>query len=523
MAFFILFLAVILAVSVRGLPGNPTPAQLNSLQWKDNGPFELSPERGRYALLYAIVEDHSFHLPPEIARFTAPDVGYAKNHYVSIFAPMVSIMAIPGYLIGKYFDAAQFGTFAWMALFALLNVLLIRLIGIRLGANPLAATIAGLTFLFATPAFAYAVTLYEHHLSTFLILLSLYLLIRYNNLISLFAIWIIYAFSFTVDYPNLFLMFPIAFATFFRSGVVDKINEKISLKVSLPRLLTVLGVIVPLAALLWINQMSYNNPLQLSGTVPRVLGVKPNDAPILYGDVVKAKSQTNNLTELQKLDMPQPGVFAFFQPRNMLNGMYILLISPDRGVLLFTPVILFGIAGIVFAIRKRQKYASILCGIIGFNLILYAMWGDPYGGWAFGGRYLIPAYAILAIYIALLLTYFGQKRFFILFFFVVFSYSVAVNTLGAVTSNSNPPQIEADSLSNQIHKRVDFTYIRNANDLNIDLAKSYVYESYANKYLTAWEYYSYLTFFIIIVSALYIIPFHANVKKKYLKGEQHAL
>ena len=42
----ILFCAVILLFSVRGLAGNPTIADLNTLQWKDNGPLELSPERG---------------------------------------------------------------------------------------------------------------------------------------------------------------------------------------------------------------------------------------------------------------------------------------------------------------------------------------------------------------------------------------------------------------------------------------------------------------------------------------------
>src|ERR1700733_3990891 len=152
----VLFVAVILVLSVRGLPGNPTPAQLNTATWVNNGPFELSPERGRFALLYSIVEDHSFHLQPALAKFTAPDVGYWNHAYVSIFAPSISLLAVPGYIIGRYFGDSQFGAFAWMSLFALFNVLLIRIIAIRLGANPIAASIAALTFLFATPAYAYA-------------------------------------------------------------------------------------------------------------------------------------------------------------------------------------------------------------------------------------------------------------------------------------------------------------------------------------------------------------------------------
>src|SRR5882724_4133885 len=105
---FLLFIASILLLSVRGLPGNPTPTELNTTYWKDNGPFELSPERGRFALLYSIVENHSFNFQPGIAKFTAPDVGYMNHQYVSIFAPSVSFVAIPGYILGKYFDISQF-------------------------------------------------------------------------------------------------------------------------------------------------------------------------------------------------------------------------------------------------------------------------------------------------------------------------------------------------------------------------------------------------------------------------------
>src|SRR5579863_3303887 len=100
----VLFVVAALALTVRGLPGNPTPTQLNTLAWKDNGPFELSPERGRFALLYSLVENHSFQFQPDLARFTAPDVGYINNTYVSIFAPSISFLAIPGYVIGKYFN-----------------------------------------------------------------------------------------------------------------------------------------------------------------------------------------------------------------------------------------------------------------------------------------------------------------------------------------------------------------------------------------------------------------------------------
>jgi len=515
---FILFVAGILVLSVRGLPGNPTPQQLNTLYWKDNGPFELSPERGRFALLYSIVEDHTFHLEPSIANFTAPDVGYWNNHFVSIFAPSISFLAIPGYVIGKYFGYSQFGAFLWMSLFALFNVLLIRIIAIRLGANPIAAAIGALTFLFATPAFAYAVTIYEHHPSTFLLLLSFYLLIRYNNLLSLIAIWVLYAFAFTVDYPNLFMMFPIALAAFFRSGVVENAYRRVSVKISLPRLFAVLGVILPLAFLLWFNQMSYGSPFRLSGSVPSIEGVSAKGLPIFASNVGKKVVKTT-----QAVNTPPPSTLTFFQPRNMLNGFYILLISPDRGVLMYTPVMLFGIAGMFLAVRKKQKYFWILLGVVGFNFLLYSMWGDPYGGWAFGGRYLIPAYAILSIYIGLLLTYLSKKRIVIFLFFIVLTYSIMVNSLGALTSNSNPPQIQAQSLSDITHTKVSYTYMRNVNDLNSNISKSFVFQAFADNYITAWQYYTYITLFILAVTGSLVGYYLITLNDKSRKGGRYAV
>jgi hypothetical protein len=147
------------------------------------------------------------------------------------------------------------------------------------------------------------------------------------------------------------------------------------------------------------------------------------------------------------------------------------------------------------------------------------MWGDPYGGWAFGARYLIPAYAILSIYIATLLTRFGKNRLFIFIFFIVLTYSVIINTLGAVTSNSNPPQIQAASLSELTHSKVSYTYMRNVNDLNGNYAKSFIFQTYARNYLSAWQYYSYLAIFLLTVTSLVLLFFHTSTKKAYMKGK----
>src|SRR5690606_17399700 len=125
---------------------------------------------GRFALAYSLIENNSFYFTEEIARFASPDVGFHKGNYVSLFAPLLSFLATPGYLLGKYLGASQVGAFATISVFAILNLLLIRSVATKLGANSIAATIGAISFVFASPAFAYAVNLYQHHVSTFLIL-----------------------------------------------------------------------------------------------------------------------------------------------------------------------------------------------------------------------------------------------------------------------------------------------------------------------------------------------------------------
>ena len=97
--FGFIFVALILALSIRGIPGNPVSSVVNDLKWTDDGPFELSPERGRFALMLSLIENKSFDFSLPIAQFTTPDLGYKNGKYVSLFAPAVSFIIMPGTLM----------------------------------------------------------------------------------------------------------------------------------------------------------------------------------------------------------------------------------------------------------------------------------------------------------------------------------------------------------------------------------------------------------------------------------------
>jgi hypothetical protein len=198
----------------------------------------------------------------------------------------------------------------------------------------------------------------------------------------------------------------------------------------------------------------------------------------------------------------------------MLNGTYILFISPDRGLILYAPVMLFAIIGIIICLRRKMPFTGVLLGIIGFDIVLYSMWGDPYGGWAFGPRYLIPAFAIASIFIAQALTALRKYNLFLLAFFVILIYSVGVNTLGALTSNSDPPQIEAMALQKATGIQQKYSIDRDWDLINGGQSKSFIFQTFAGDYITSWNYYVYVSLYITIIAAFLLASFKVTTSAR---------
>jgi hypothetical protein len=488
----ILFSAFIFFLSIRGLPGNPNLNELDANKWRRDGPLE---QTARFALIYSIVENHSFKFSLPLARFATPDLVSYEGNYVSLFPPGVSIMAIPGYLIGKYFGLSQIGTFTIISIFAVINILLIRQIAIYIGANSIAGAIAGFTFAFATPAYPYAVDFYQHHVSTFLILLSIFSLLRFRLHFALIIVWLCLGISVMVDYPNFLMMAPIAIYASTKFFIFIKNKDTLSIKLNLALISTTFIVILPVGFFLWFNYMSYGSPFVISAALPRVTTIDETGKSA-NPDHIKSSYVDSALDVATR---NQFKLFDSFYPRLMLNGLYVHFISSDRGMLIYAPVVLFGFIGMALALKHKVRFANLLSFIAGVNILIYSMWGDPWGGWAFGSRYIIPSYAIFSIFIAYLLSRPGRYNLVTIVFFIFICYSIAVNTLGALTSSLNPPEIEARALTDQTGSPFKHTYERNIDFLNTQGSKSFIYNVYASKYITPWNYYSGISFLLIII------------------------
>ncbi len=501
-ALIIAFCVLVLILTVRGKYSNPKAETINSLEWTDEGPLELSPERGRFALVYSIVEDGTFFFSLPLARFTTPDLGYHNGKYVSLFAPGLSFLVLPGYLIGRYFELSQVGTYLNNALFAMANFILIYAISRRLGAKESASWLGGLVFLFATPAFAYSGSLFQHHVSTFLILSSLYIVIFFSSIWSLLLVWFLIAASLVVDYPNVVILIPVIVVSLLKLVRVWRDQHKTYLKIKTLGIFTVISALIPLTVFLWFNKVSYGNPLALSGTVTRAEAINSEGLP----------TNQNEITETDQVTVKKTAT-GFFRSRNLLNGLYVHGISPDRGVLYFTPVIVLGILGIFVLYKKNRDAAVLLTSVILFNIVFYSLWGDPWGGWAFGSRYLVPSYALLSIFLAFALSAYFRKVLFLVLFLVLFVYSVGVNTLGVLTSSRNPPLVEIAGLEKLSGKRERYSFDRNIEMLQHNKTKSFVYNTYLASTLTPFDYYQIVYLSILVVSGALMCQLVASKSK----------
>lgn len=509
-------IGLLLTLSIRGMPGNVDENTMQHNNYKENGPIELSPERGRFALTYTIAEAGELYFTLPVAQFATPDVAYENGQYVSLFAPGVSFIVLPGYYIGKLLGISQIGTYTVITIFAFLNSILIYLIARKLGGTKYVSILGSIIFLFATPAFAYAVSLYQHHISVFLLLTSIYLIIKGNKLLYTAIVWIIAGLAFVVDYPNLFLFIPIMLYSLIR--YISYKNDQGNISINIPhfKILICSVAIIPLSFLLLYNAAAYNNPFQLSGGLKSVDYIDDTGKPVTEGMV---NGEIINLFEYEEL-VGVPQYSNFFYTRNLINGLYVHLLSPDRGMLTFTPIILISVFGAMFLFRIRKNITLLLISIICINIILYSLWGDPWGGWAFGSRYLIPSYAIASILSVALIERFKGKYTFFVLFMCLFSYSVFVNTLGALTTSKIPPKVQVLALEEVTGKVEKYNYMRNYDYLNQVGLKSAAYTMLIDRFVPP-KVYALSIMGLIVVGAAGLFNLNNYQKDKViLPGEE---
>jgi hypothetical protein len=489
----VLFSAAFYAVTLRGAAGNPDPVTIKQDWEGDTKPFELSPERGRFAHVMSLAENNSYALTKELADFVYPDLGYSDGKFFSFFAPGMSYMAVPFYLIGKSIGLAQVGTFAFVSVISILSLIVLYRIAREIFELKIWSSLfVVLVFAFSTTAWSYAITLYQHHVTLFFMLLSFYAVWKYKSnrkwsWIWGLVVWACYALAITIDYPNLILLFPIILYFLHASIKLweDRINYKLSFRPAF--VLTSIAFLVITAWHLNHNQVNFGSWRKLSGELISYKTVVENhleNAPDIEDAAVSIKGEKNAVT--------------FFEEENLPQGLSVLSFSTDRGLYLFAPILLLSFFGMAVALKKYKTEYGVILFLIAVNVFLYASWGDQWGGWAFGPRYLIPTMAFSSLFVGAFvqsLKYSVLKR---VLAFLLFAYSSAIALLGALTTNAIPPKIEAIPL------QTGYNFMRNLVFFRGNRSGSFVYNTYFSGQMDLLQY-SVIIYFVLIVLALVVL------------------
>lgn len=495
----------LMGLTIKGQKGNPIYFQ-SEKDTRVGGPFESTNSNSRYALTEAIVEHGTFFFTDHLARFASPDIVEYQGKYFSIFTPGVPFIGVPFYLIGKLFGYPQIATYSVNIIFALLNFYLVSKLARNLGAGFYTSFASGLLFLFGTNALAYSLTFTQHHISTFILLLAVLNATAKRTFINNIFFGALLGIGLLVDIPNAIVMFPIALFVFFKNINIRKENQKIIASLKISAIGIIIGLIPLLSVFAWYNYSltgSYTKIGQLLGRT---------DFPV--------KSEKLQLTRTQveaqgRIENKEPQLIKTpYNPRELLTGFYILLFSNERGWFYYSPIISIGLIGLYLAYRNKEtRVLTVLSGaVIGVIVLSYSMFGDPWGGWSFGPRYLITASAIASAGIGVAFAKFKKNLAFAILLSILAAYSILISTLGAMTTNAIAPKVEAVNLADPI----PYTYEYNLQFVSNNASSSLFYNLYLSRILSVRDFiliYSSAIFLILIAAYVFSLKEKVNIEK----------
>ena len=478
-------------LTIKGVVGNADNIQEISQLTSATQPFETSHERASYSQFLAITQLHQFDLPKVLADFSTPDVGYFKGKFFSYFPPGISFFIIPFYSFGSRYNLGLVFSFASVALLSVFSLLLLYKILRNIFKAPIWASLAAvIIYGFATTSWSYSNTIYQHGPTVFLLAFAFYSVWKYKQHKALSWLWgagawLAYGLSFFFDYPNAILLLPIMVYFLLVSLSVFKNEEggyKINFRVAILATFSVFLVISGLH--LYYNKINFGTPIKFSNTLPR------------YGIINLDKLENSDVSATSTPDVG--GAIGVFHETNVPNSFFELTVAPDKGLFVFSPILLLALLGVYFVIRKGATMETgTVLALATVDFFTYVSFGDPWGGWAFGPRYLIPAMFSCSILVGIALSEVkkGKGILLKLLTFVLFAYSSAVALLGALTTNAVPPKVEA------VYFHIKYGFLYDLDYLKQGKSGSFIFNSYASHYMNLKEY------FLLIYGALLLIMF----------------
>ena len=127
-------------------------------------------------------------------------------------------------------------------------------------------------------------------------------------------------------------------------------------------------------------------------------------------------------------DLLEYGYQAVGWDTPMLTGLYSLLLSPGKGLLVFSPLLLLGIIGWPFL--KRKDLAWLIIGIGLAYLLPHAMYRDWSGGGGWGPRLLLPIIPVCLLPSGLIIEKWKRSSFGEFALILIMGISIIIQVLG---------------------------------------------------------------------------------------------
>ncbi|MDA4112435.1 MAG: glycosyltransferase family 39 protein [Thaumarchaeota archaeon] len=358
---------------------------------------------------WAILVHHSFVLGSGSSFHpnTVDDFEFDGNYY-SALAPGTAILALPfvgvGFLLDGHFTVFGYALILSELFVALINAIaayLVYAVGRFFFSKKTSAFLA-FAYAFATISWPFATYFFQSDVSAMFDLLAVYFVIRVTRsddgkLRDAVPAGIAVAGGLTTDYVNV-IFIPI---------IMGYLLFSLRRKGRLARLS--LGFL--LASLVGVLLIGLYNEA-------------------IFGTAFHTTEQVylNSSTPLGEFSYP------------IYEGVYLNLISPLRGLLVFSIFLILGIFGYVDMLRQRRYRAKaflLLACFLGVFLP-YSAWYDPTGGAAFGPRFLVSAIPFLLLPAGLVIET-GSRRMRVTAF-ILYAVGVVINGMAGITSALAPTQ-----------------------------------------------------------------------------------
>lgn len=277
------------------------------------------------------------------------------------FMPGQAVVNIPLYLLGRLLSGeplnlrsvvlAHWTTSLFNPIVIALTGWLIAMFASRLGYSSRLSLGLGLAYALCTMVVPYTGTYFSEPLIALLILLAVYAVYAARASASVLR-WLIVAGT--------------------ALGLTVFVRERSA--IMLPPF--ILYVYLYHRRVLWRGWLAFFAPLVMFGVIIGLFNWARYGSPLTFG-----------FSALQHTSFTTP----------LLLGLYGLLISPGKGLLLYNPIVWAGLIGLAIMFRTRRREAILFALIVLAELLFFAMYEFWTGGWNWGPRYLMPVLPLLVL------------------------------------------------------------------------------------------------------------------------------